>query len=159
MREWALSTRARFAPDFVDLRTDALVLGILGAQTVPSEPRLVNQAAVAAMPGIVRVITARDVPAYLFTTAGQPEPEPSPYDTQIINRTVRYIGEPVALLAAETPEDLVAALRQCQVEYTAVEGGELHPHAPHNVLYEWDVAPAPGAVGGGHQETTEPGDC
>jgi hypothetical protein len=46
----------------------------------------------------------RHVPAVLHTTAGQGYPEPSPYDAYIFDRTMRFVGDKVAAILAETPE-------------------------------------------------------
>ena len=51
------------------------------------------------IPGIEAVYTWKDVPDKRFTMAGQTYPEPSPYDRLILDRHLRYVGDPVAIVA------------------------------------------------------------
>ena len=55
------------------------------------------------VPGVVCVLTYKDAPGSRFTLAGQTYPEPSPYDRLILDRHLRCVGDPVALIAAEDP--------------------------------------------------------
>jgi putative selenate reductase molybdopterin-binding subunit len=70
-----------------------------------------------ALPGVVAVLTHKHVPRVPFTTAGQGYPEPSPYDDFILDRKVRFVGDKVALVAAETEEIAEKALNLIEVEY------------------------------------------
>ena len=53
------------------------------------------------IPGIEAVYTWKDVSQEerRFTLAGQTYPEPSPYDRLLLDRRVRYVGDPVAIVA------------------------------------------------------------
>ncbi|MDY2776820.1 MAG: molybdopterin cofactor-binding domain-containing protein [Collinsella sp.] len=73
------------------------------------------------VPGVVAVYTYEDVPQVRFTLAGQSFPEPSPYDRLVLDRMVRYVGDEVAIVAAETPEAADRALRLIRVEYDVHE--------------------------------------
>ncbi len=70
-----------------------------------------------ALPGVAAVFTHRDVPRVAITTAGQGYPEPSPYDEFILDDKVRYVGDKVALVAAETERIAEDALKLIEVEY------------------------------------------
>jgi CO/xanthine dehydrogenase Mo-binding subunit len=70
-----------------------------------------------ALPGVVCVLTHLDVPRIMHTTAGQGYPEPSPYDTPMLDNKVRYVGDRVAAVAAETRAIAEAALGLIEVEY------------------------------------------
>lgn len=71
-----------------------------------------------AMPGVVAVVTHKDAPDIIFTLCGHPYPaDDTPSDTYILNSRVRYVGEPVAAVAAETLEIARAALEKIKVEY------------------------------------------
>ncbi len=70
-----------------------------------------------ALPGVHAVLTWRDVPRVRHTTAGQPYPEPSPYDMYLLDHRVRYVGDWVAFVAAETPELAEEALGLIDVSY------------------------------------------
>ena len=67
--------------------------------------------------GVRLVLTHRDFPLHYYTTAGQGYPEPSPRDMRIFESTVRYVGDRVALVAADTLESTLAALADIVVEY------------------------------------------
>lgn len=67
--------------------------------------------------GIEAVYTWRDVPDQRFTLAGQTYPEPSPYDRLILDRHVRYVGDPVAIVAGEDEASVDRALKKIRVEY------------------------------------------
>ncbi|KXB00845.1 hypothetical protein AKJ40_00355 [candidate division MSBL1 archaeon SCGC-AAA259M10] len=69
------------------------------------------------MQGVVKVFTHEDVPDVKFTTAGQAYPEPSPYDTRVLNEKVRFYGEPIAIVAAESEEIAEKASEKIEVEY------------------------------------------
>ena len=62
-----------------------------------------------AMPGVKCVLTHEDVPRIPYTTAGQGWPEPSPYDAVMLDRKVRFVGDRVAVVAAEDPEVFLRA--------------------------------------------------
>jgi len=70
-----------------------------------------------ALPGVHAVLTHHDVPRIAHTTAGQGYPEPSPYDTFVLDNKVRYVGDRVAAVAAETEETAMQALSLIEVEY------------------------------------------
>ena len=61
------------------------------------------------VPGVKAILTYKDVPRVPHTTAGQGYPEPSPYDTYTLDDTVRYVGDRVAAVAAETLEAAMEA--------------------------------------------------
>ncbi|RKY95450.1 MAG: aldehyde oxidase, partial [Candidatus Hydrothermota bacterium] len=67
--------------------------------------------------GVVDVLYQENTPRVLFTTAGQGFPEPSPYDTYIFDKKVRFVGDKVAAVLAESPEIAREALKKIKVEY------------------------------------------
>ncbi len=70
-----------------------------------------------ALPGVKAVLTYKNVPQVKFTTAGQGYPEPSPYDTKVLDDKVRFVGDRVAAVAAETEEIAEEAVSLIKVEY------------------------------------------
>ncbi|MCD6310091.1 MAG: molybdopterin-dependent oxidoreductase, partial [Candidatus Eremiobacteraeota bacterium] len=70
-----------------------------------------------ALPGVHAVICYEDVPRIAHTTAGQGYPEPSAYDTFIFDKKVRFVGDRVAAVAAESPEIAEEATKLIDVEY------------------------------------------
>lgn len=67
--------------------------------------------------GVHAIVHAFNTPHVMHTTAGQGFPEPSPYDTALFNPKVRFVGDPIAAVAAETPEIAEAALAAIRVSY------------------------------------------
>ncbi len=70
-----------------------------------------------AIPGVAAVLTHQDVPRVPYTTAGQGWPEPSPYDAVMLDKKVRFVGDRVAVVAAEDPELARRACDAIEVEY------------------------------------------
>lgn len=70
-----------------------------------------------ALPGVRAVLTYEDIKPVRFTTAGQSHPLPSPLDTLILDRKVRFVGDRVAAVAADTLEIAERALSLIEVEY------------------------------------------
>ena len=73
------------------------------------------------VPGVVAVYTYKDVPNKRFTLAGQSYPEASPYDRLILDEVVRYVGDEVAIVAAETEDAADRALKLIKVDYDVME--------------------------------------
>ncbi len=71
--------------------------------------------------GIETILTWEDVPKTRFTFAGQSFPEPSPYDRLILDRTVRYVGDPVAIVAGFNKKNVDQALKKIKVTYEIFE--------------------------------------
>jgi putative selenate reductase molybdopterin-binding subunit len=70
-----------------------------------------------ALPGVHAVLTYQDVPRVVYSTAGQSDPIPGPLDSVSLDRKVRYVGDRVAAVAAETEEIAQRALELIEVEY------------------------------------------
>ncbi len=69
------------------------------------------------LPGVVIVLTYKNVPRVPHTTAGQGYPEPSPYDAFMFDTKVRFVGDRVACVAADTAEIAEQALKLINVKY------------------------------------------
>ncbi|MHB1525952.1 MAG: xanthine dehydrogenase family protein molybdopterin-binding subunit [Candidatus Dormibacteria bacterium] len=77
----------------------------------------IDTSAARSLPGVQAVLTHRDVPATLHATAGVPFPELSPYDTRLLDPHLRYAGDWVALVAAESEAIAEAAVALIKVTY------------------------------------------
>ena len=129
---------------------DALVVKILRSPHANAIVREIDTTAALKVPGVVAIYTWQDVPHNRFTIAGQTYPEPSPYDRLILDRHVRFVGDAVAIVAAETEKAALRAMKIIKVQYEVLEA-VLDPHTaldnPVLVHPEEDwVAPCP--VGG-----------
>ncbi|UHQ96398.1 molybdopterin-dependent oxidoreductase (plasmid) [Natrinema halophilum] len=79
----------------------------------------INTSKAESMDGVYAVVTPWDdaVPNTLYSSSGQSYPEPSPWDMRVLRRHVRFVGDPVAAVAAETGEIADRAARAIEVEY------------------------------------------
>ncbi|CUN74362.1 xanthine dehydrogenase family protein molybdopterin-binding subunit [Clostridium disporicum] len=73
------------------------------------------------VPGIECILTYEDMPKSRFTTAGQSYPEPSPYDRLILDRRLRCVGDPVAIVAGENEKAVNKAMKLIKVKYEVLE--------------------------------------
>ncbi|MDM5277336.1 xanthine dehydrogenase subunit D [Paenibacillus silvae] len=98
-----------------------------------------------AMEGVYAVLTAKDVPGlnrFGIATPDQPV---------FCEDLVRYVGDAIAAVAADSPERAMLALAVVRVQYEELEpldstdaalapgAPELHPHGPGNVLHRTEV--------------------
>jgi len=70
-----------------------------------------------ALPGVAAVLTWQDIPRVVYSTAGQSDPIPGPLDSFSLDNKIRFVGDRVAFVAAETSEIAEQALRLIDVEY------------------------------------------
>jgi putative selenate reductase molybdopterin-binding subunit len=111
--------RRAFTDDFT--LTGMLYGAVLRSPHAHAVIRSIDTSEAEQMPGIHAVIHSRNTPRIMHTTAGQGYPEPSPYDTAMFNKKVRFVGDRVVALAAETEELAAAAIRTVKVEYDVLE--------------------------------------
>ena len=67
--------------------------------------------------GVLDILHYKNTKQILHTTAGQGFPEPSPYDTVMFDNTVRFVGDRVAMVVAETLEIATKATKLLNVKY------------------------------------------
>ena len=96
---------------------DCLVVKVLRSPHANAMVKNIKTDIAKRVPGIEDIYTWEDVPQQRFTMAGQTYPEPSPYDRLILDRHVRYVGDPVAIVAGANEECVEQALRMIKVEY------------------------------------------
>ena len=96
---------------------DALSVKLLRSPHANALIESIDTAAALRVPGVVAVYTWKDVPDHRFTIAGQTYPELSPCDRLILDRHVRFCGDPVAIVAAENEKAAEKACRLIRVSY------------------------------------------
>ena len=104
-----------------DIAPDALVVKLLRSPHANAIVSAIDTSKAKRVPGVVEVFTWEDVPQARFSNAGQTYPETSPYDRLIIDRHVRYVGDVVAIVAAETEQAADKALSRIKVTYEVLE--------------------------------------
>jgi len=67
--------------------------------------------------GVKCILTYKNVPDSVYSTSGQSFPEPSPYDSVILDKKMRFIGDKAAAVAAETEEAAEEALSLIKIDY------------------------------------------
>lgn len=100
---------------------DCLVVKLLRSPHAHAWVRSIKTDIAMKVPGIECILTYEDVPQKRFTLAGQTYPEPSPYDRLILDPHIRFVGDPVAIVAGETEEAVDRALKIIKVEYDVLE--------------------------------------
>ncbi|NIQ38411.1 MAG: molybdopterin-dependent oxidoreductase [Proteobacteria bacterium] len=104
---------AKFSDDF--LVDGTAHLKILRSREHHARIKAVDGEETLKLPGVVRVFTARDIP-------GRNRVGPITKDQPVLAEDkVRFIGDPIALIAAETEDLAEEALRTVKVDYEAIE--------------------------------------
>jgi CO/xanthine dehydrogenase Mo-binding subunit len=103
----------------------------------------------AALPGVVAVLTARDVPSNVIAEEASGLGMTPVVMPVLADDRVRYHGEPVAVVAAETPDVAEEAAELVAVEYDEAPGvfdpeaalaeGAPPVHDDGNVLVQWHI--------------------
>lgn len=104
-----------FAADFE--KRGLLHAKVLKSTRAHARIKSIDARAARELPGVAAVLTHAEVPRVVYSTAGQSDPIPGPLDMFSLDTKVRYVGDRVAFVAAETPEIAEAALKLIKVEY------------------------------------------
>ena len=100
---------------------DCLIIKLLRSPHAHAKIKSIETTLAEKVPGIEAVYTYKDVPQERFTLAGQTFPEPSPYDRQILEDVVRYVGDEVAIVAGKDEACVNKALKLIKVEYEVLD--------------------------------------
>ncbi|MCL4528377.1 MAG: molybdopterin-dependent oxidoreductase [Chloroflexi bacterium] len=94
-----------------------LVAKVLHSPYAHARIKKIDTSKAKALPGVAAVLTWQDIPRVVWSTAGQSDPIPGPLDTFSLDNKVRFVGDRVAFVAAETVEIAEKALSLIEVEY------------------------------------------
>lgn len=100
---------------------DCLIVKVLRSPHAHALIEEIHTENAAKQKGIACVLTYQDVPKRRFTMAGQTYPEASPYDRYILEQRVRFVGDPVAIVAGEDEAAVDRALKLIKVKYQVLE--------------------------------------
>ena len=104
-----------------DITGPALVVKLLRSPHANAIVEEIHTEIAKKIPGVVDIYTWEDVPKTRFAIAGQTYPKPSPYDRLIIDRHVRFVGDVVAIIAAEDEKAACKAMKLVKVKYNVLE--------------------------------------
>ena len=96
---------------------DVLHISVLHSGFAYAQILDLDDSAARKMPGVHEVLSYKNVNRILYTTAGQGYPEPSPYDSVLFNDVMRFVGDNVCAVAADTKEIADEALKKIKVKY------------------------------------------
>ncbi len=108
--------KAAFVADFE--RPGMLYGKILHSPHAHARIKNIDTRQAESLPGVHAVLCYKNVPRVVYSTAGQSFPIPGPLDYVSFDNKVRYVGDRVAAVAAETPEIAEQALTLIKVDYT-----------------------------------------
>ncbi len=101
-----------------DLHMEGMLYGaLLTSPHAHARIRNIDASKARALPGVHAVLTYKDLPRVKYATGGQSYPQPLPYDQVCLDDVVRFVGDRVAVAAAETPEIAEEALKLIEVDY------------------------------------------
>ncbi len=107
--------KAKFVDDF-EMR-DVLYVEIMKSPYAHALIKDIDVSEALKVDGIAEILTYKNTPHISHTTAGQGYPEPSPYDTFMFDRKVRFVGDRVCAVAGETSDAVKEAISKIKVEY------------------------------------------
>lgn len=99
----------------------ALVVKLLRSPYAFAKIKSIDTTRAAQLEGVECILTYKDVPNVRFTIAGQSYPEASPYDRLILDQIVRFVGDAVAIIAADDETIAMKAMGLIKVEYEVFE--------------------------------------
>jgi carbon-monoxide dehydrogenase large subunit len=140
-----------------DIKLQGMVhMAILRSPYAHANIKSVDTSAAKTMPGVIAVIVGADIPYNplpMAWPAGGASGLQNNVNTPRVLATddVKWTGEGVAAVIAETPEQAVDALEAIQVDYeplptvvdaekaTQPAAPQLHENAPNNIVFDWNV--------------------
>jgi len=94
-----------------------LVAKVLHSPLPHARIRHIDASKARALEGVAVVLTWEDLPRVVYSTAGQSDPIPGPLDSFSLDNKVRFVGDRVAFVAAETEAVANQALDLIEVNY------------------------------------------
>ncbi len=111
--------RKGYTHDFVP--DDALIVKVLRSPHAFAKITSIKTDEAKQLSGVHCVLTHLDFKRKAHTRAGQGYPEPSPHDTFVLDYYLRYVGDEVAVVAADDEDTALEALSLIKVDYEVLE--------------------------------------
>jgi putative selenate reductase molybdopterin-binding subunit len=114
---------AKYAADYAREFPDLAEAKVVRSDIAHGRVEEIDTSAAEAMDGVYAVLTpdSPEVPDEPYTSAGQSHPEPSPWDLRVLRRKVRFVGDPIAAVAAEDKDTASKAARKLDITYDEYE--------------------------------------
>jgi CO/xanthine dehydrogenase Mo-binding subunit/aerobic-type carbon monoxide dehydrogenase small subunit (CoxS/CutS family) len=124
---------------------DLLHMKLLRSPHAHARITTIDTTAALQVPGVQAVFTHYDAPERHFSTARHEHPTEDPDDTRVLDDTVRYIGQRVAAVVADSEAAAEEGCRRVEVTYETLPSvldpeEAMHPGAP--VVHDKDAATA-----------------
>jgi len=103
------------------VRPDALIVQLLRSPYAFARICSIDKSEALSDPEVVCVLTHEDVPHIRHSYAGENYPGNNPWDRCILEDIVRYVGDPVAIVAAKTAAAAERAVDRLHVKYEKLE--------------------------------------
>ncbi len=110
-----ISGAARYTMDYVP--AGLLHLKILRSPHAHARIKSIGKDAALAVPGVRAVLTFEDVPQKAYSSARHEIETADPDDTMMLDRVVRFVGQRVAVVVAESEAAAEAGCRKLSVDY------------------------------------------
>jgi putative selenate reductase molybdopterin-binding subunit len=101
--------------------TGALHCKLVRAPHPHARVRSIDASRAEAMDGVRLVLTPHDSPAHLYSSARHEHPEDDPDDTRLLDWVVRFAGQRVAVVVADTAAQAELAVAAIDVDYELLE--------------------------------------
>ena len=116
-----------FTADFSLPGAAPLVLKFMYSDVAHADIVSLDASRAEALDGVAGVFHFWNCPDTFYTTAGQGYPEPSAYDNRLFDHKVRFVGDRICMVAAETAEIADQAIGAARKQPKADAGREVAP--------------------------------
>ncbi|MBT0567429.1 molybdopterin cofactor-binding domain-containing protein [Williamsia sp. CHRR-6] len=107
--------RQRYTMD--ELPSDTGHIAVLRSPHAHADIVAIDTTTAQALPGVRAVLTHLDDPGVLFSTARHHNRDDDPDDTRVFDTTVRFVGQRVAAVVADSPDIAARAIESIAVTY------------------------------------------
>lgn len=107
--------------DDLIMHKDVLTVKLLRSPYAFARIKSIDVSKAKMVDGVVEIFTYKDVPNNRYSMVGESYPEASPHDQLILEEIVRYVGDEVAIIAAEDEKSALKAMKLIKVEYEKLE--------------------------------------